>query len=151
MENRNYKNLGIMLVLSSVVMYGVMFLNVDSTDHIYLSLTRLYMTLLMVSPMSIIMLYRMKKKMYPNKTFNTVIIALSSIVFILSLLMLRTQTFVSDTSYMKAMIPHHSSAILTSKNADIKDPELQKLAQTIIEAQEKEIRQMKAILKRLDQ
>lgn len=49
------------------------------------------------------------------------------------------------------MIPHHSSAILTSKNADIKDPELQKLAQTIIEAQEKEIRQMKAILKRLDQ
>lgn len=101
MENRNYKNLGIMLVLSSVVMYGVMFLNVDSTDHIYLSLTRLYMTLLMVSPMSIIMLYRMKKKMYPNKTFNTVIIALSSIVFILSLLMLRTQTFVSDTSYRK--------------------------------------------------
>jgi uncharacterized protein (DUF305 family) len=51
---------------------------------------------------------------------------------------------------MKAMIPHHSSAIMTSENANIQDPELRKLADDIIKAQKKEIAQMKAILDRLD-
>lgn len=50
---------------------------------------------------------------------------------------------------MKAMIPHHSIAILTSKRADIQDPEVKKLADDIIKAQEKEIAEMKAMIKRL--
>jgi uncharacterized protein (DUF305 family) len=63
---------------------------------------------------------------------------------------LRTQTPVGDEQYMKAMIPHHSSAIMTSENANIQDPELRKLADDIIDAQKREIAQMKAILDRLD-
>jgi uncharacterized protein (DUF305 family) len=51
---------------------------------------------------------------------------------------------------MKAMIPHHSIAILTSKRADIKDPETKKLAEEIIEAQKREIAQMKKIIYRLE-
>lgn len=128
-------------------MYAVMFLNVDSSEHIYLSLTRFYMALLMVSPMAIVMLVIMKK-MYPNKKLNATIITTGILVFSLSVYGLRTQQFVSDEQYMKAMIPHHSSAILTSKNANLKDPEVIKLAQGIIESQEREIAQMKSILAR---
>ena len=109
----NYKRFGLMLSISFVIMYAVMFLNVASEDHIYLSLSRLYMTLLMVSPMAIVMLFLMKM-MYPDKKKNLIIYISSVVIFILSLTSLRTQTAVGDVQYMKAMIPHHSSAILTS-------------------------------------
>ena len=145
----NYKRFGLMLSISFVIMYAVMFLNVASEDHIYLSLSRLYMTLLMVSPMAIVMLFLMKM-MYPDKKKNSIIYISSAAVFILSLTLLRTQTPVGDVQYMKAMIPHHSSAILTSKHADLTDPEIKKLAEEIIQAQEKEISQMKAALDRLE-
>ncbi len=48
------------------------------------------------------------------------------------------------------MIPHHSIAILVSKRADLKDPEVRKLADAIIKAQEKEIAEMKSYIKRLE-
>ena len=51
---------------------------------------------------------------------------------------------------MKAMIPHHSIAILTSERADIEDPEVKKLAGKIIEKQKREIEEMKAMIKRLE-
>ncbi|MFD2146085.1 DUF305 domain-containing protein [Mucilaginibacter antarcticus] len=149
MEKGNYKIFVWMLVLSFIIMYGVMFLNVDQADHIYLSMTRLYMTLMMVAAMALLML-TMMRMMYKNRKLN-IIITLSSIaVFILCLVGVRTQTFVGDVQYMKGMIPHHSIAIMTSKNANIKDPEVRKLADGIIAAQEKEIAQMKKILIRLD-
>ncbi|MGY4539845.1 uncharacterized protein (DUF305 family) [Mucilaginibacter sp. UYNi724] len=149
MEKGNYKIFVWMLVLSFIIMYGVMFLNVDQADHIYLSMTRLYMTLMMVAAMALLML-AMMRMMYKNRKLN-IIITLSSIaVFILCLVGVRTQTFVGDVQYMKGMIPHHSIAIMTSKNANIKDPEVRKLADGIIAAQEKEIAQMKKILIRLD-
>lgn len=138
-----------MLAISFIIMYGVMFLNVADSSHIYLSLTRTYMALLMVAPMAIFMLLLMGN-MYPNKKVNGIIIVTTLVIFSLSLAGLRTQTGVTDEQYMKAMIPHHSSAILTSEQADLKDPELKKLAEGIIEAQKKEIAQMKAILKRME-
>lgn len=144
-----YKKFIIMLSISFVIMYTVMFLNVFSFDHVYLSATRFYMTLLMVTPMAVVMLLMMKK-MYPNKAYNSIIIASSVGLFILSLWFLRSQVFIKDEGYMKAMIPHHSSAILTSKNAEISDPEVRKLADEIIKAQEEEIAEMKALLEKLD-
>jgi hypothetical protein len=147
-KSANYQRFGAMLAISFVIMYAVMYLNVDSTDHIYLSLSRLYMTLLMISPMAIVMLLLMKM-MYPDTKKNLIIYMTSIVVFIISLALLRTQTPVDDVQYMKAMIPHHSSAILTSKHADIKDPEVKELARQIIQSQEKEISQMKAALERL--
>ena len=51
---------------------------------------------------------------------------------------------------MKAMIPHHSIAILTSERAAIKDPEVRKLADEIIQAQKQEIAEMKEHIKRLE-
>ena len=149
MEAKSYRKFGLMLAVSFVIMYVVMFLNVDSTDHIYLSTTRLYMTLLMVSPMALSMLLFMLD-MYKNKKLNAVIITLSISVFIATLAFLRNQAFIGDVQYMKAMIPHHSSAILTSQNARIKDPEVRKLADEIIAAQEEEIAEMEKMLDRLE-
>lgn len=148
MNNSQYKVFIIMLALSFVIMYVVMFLNVDEFSHIYLSYTRTYMTLLMISPMALVMLMLMRK-MYPNKKLNSIIIVSSIAVFVFALTALRSQAFISDTQYMKAMIPHHSSAIMTSKNANIKDPELRRLSDSIIKSQEEEITQMKLILDRL--
>lgn len=137
-----------MLAVSFIIMYAVMFLNVFQLDHIYLSKTRTYMTLLMVSPMAISMLLFMWK-MYPNKKANFSILAMAGNIFFTSLYGLRKQKPISDISWMKAMIPHHSSAILTSSYANIKDPEVKKLADEIIKAQKKEIAEMKAMIKRL--
>ncbi|WP_020601498.1 DUF305 domain-containing protein [Spirosoma spitsbergense] len=148
MEGNNYRKFFLMLVVSFVIMYTVMFLNVFMIDHVYLSLTRLYMTLLMVSPMALMMLLFMSG-MYKNKQMNLSIGIGSVVVFILTLTLLRTQTFVGDEQYMQAMIPHHSSAILTSTNADLKDPEVKKLAEGIIDAQKREIAEMKQILARM--
>lgn len=144
MEN-SYKKLGLTLAISFCIMYTVMFLNVDDISHIYLSLTRFYMSLLMVTPMAIIMLVSMKS-MYRNKKANVAIGTSSVVIFILALIFLRNQTFISDRQYMQAMIPHHSSAILTSKHAAIKNPEVKKLSLGIIESQEREIQQMKDLL-----
>ncbi|MFF5382914.1 DUF305 domain-containing protein [Pedobacter suwonensis] len=143
-----YKRFLFMLATSFIIMYGIMFLNVDEANHIYLSTTRAYMAILMVSAMAITMLLMMGK-MYQNKTLNRVIFGSSFLVFVVALTCLRQQIFVGDVQYMKAMIPHHSSAILTSENANIKDPEVRKLANGIIEAQKKEIAEMKAILARM--
>lgn len=138
-----------MLTVTFFIMYTVMFLNVDRSDHIYLSTTRLYMTLLMVSPMALVMLLVMKK-MYTIKKLNWIIISSSIIIFFLSLILLRTQTPISDEQYMKAMIPHHSSENLTSQEVNIKDPEVRQLADEIIKTQEEEITQMKEILNRMN-
>jgi uncharacterized protein (DUF305 family) len=51
---------------------------------------------------------------------------------------------------MKAMIPHHSIAILTSERAHITDPRVRKLADQIIETQRKEILEMKALIQELE-
>ncbi len=149
MEKGNYKTFILMLILSFFIMYAVMYLNVDQLDHIYLNITRLYMTLLMVSLMALLMLGIMKM-MYKNKKLNTIIVLSSIAVFTLALIGVRTQTPIGDVQYMKGMIPHHSIAIMTSKHAHLKDPEVKKLAQSIIDAQEKEIAEMKRILARMD-
>ncbi|MEH6989818.1 DUF305 domain-containing protein [Cytobacillus firmus] len=42
--------------------------------------------------------------------------------------------------------PHHSIAILTSERAQISDPRVRSLADTIIETQKKEISEMKKLI-----
>ncbi len=148
MQSMTYRKFSLMMVISFIIMYSVMFLNVDEANHIYISTTRIYMALLMVSPMAIVMMIMMGK-MYPSKKVNTGIILGGVVLFGLVLAGLRTQTPVGDVQYMKAMIPHHSSAIMVSKHADIKDPEVKKLSEGIIASQEKEIAEMKAILERM--
>jgi len=147
-DNTVYRKLFFTLIISFIIMYLVMFLNVDEIAHVYISLTRTYMTLLMVSPMSVLMILMMGN-MYHNKKLNSIIIGSGITVFIVAFIFLRNQTFVSDIQYMKAMIPHHSSAIMTSKHAEIKDPEVKILSENIIKSQEEEIKKMKEKIKEL--
>lgn len=156
MENMNHQKQGnavyrkffFILIISFIIMYLVMFLNVDEIDHVYISLTRTYMALLMVAPMAVLMMLMMGN-MYHNKKLNSVIIGSGISVFIVAFIFLRNQTFVSDIQYMKAMIPHHSSAIMTSKHAEIKDPEVKILSGNIIKSQQEEIKKMKKKIKEL--
>lgn len=148
MKNMSYKKFVVMMVISFFIMYFVMFLNIDKLDHYHTSATRIYMALLMVASMGVVMMLMMGK-MYSNKKLNTSIIIGSIILFGVILAALRTQTPISDVQYMKAMIPHHSSAIMVSKHANIKDPEVRKLADSIIASQEREIAQMEGILERM--
>jgi hypothetical protein len=147
MQNSNYLRFFGMIIVSFCVMYGVMFLNVNDLEHIYSSTTRLYMTILMISPMAIIMLVFMPK-MYPNNKLNLAIYISSAVIFVITFTFLRNQTFISDKEYLRAMIPHHSSAILTSSRADLKDPQVRQLADSIIKSQRKEIYLMKSFLER---
>ena len=102
----------------------------------------------MVSAMALLMLWMMRM-MYQNKKLNMIITVAAIVIFILALAGVRTQTGIGDIQYMKGMIPHHSIAIMVSKRAHLKDPEVKKLSQDIIDAQEKEIAQMKIILDRM--
>ena len=139
-----------MLGLSFIAMYITMYLNTYEFDHVYFSLTRFYMTCLGIASMAVIMLSFMLN-MYKNRKKNIAIYVGSLVLFVGALGLVRAQApIIGDVLYMKAMIPHHSIAIMTSKRADLKDPETKKLAEEIIEAQKREIAQMKKIIYRLE-
>ncbi|PWH87233.1 DUF305 domain-containing protein [Brumimicrobium oceani] len=130
-------------------MYITMYFNTYEFSHVYFSWTRMYMTFIGIGGMAIIMFLFMRK-MYTNKIKNALIVLGSLILMGFSTFMVRQQIPVEDVRWMRAMIPHHSIAILTSENAEISDPEVKKLAQDIIKAQEKEIKEMKAMIERLE-
>ena len=143
-----YRRFGAMIATSTVVMFGLMYLNTYQIDHVFFSQTRMWMALLMGAVMAIIMLAFMTH-MLQNRSANLKILIGSVIVFALSLWLVRSQTTVEDVSYMKAMIPHHSIAIMTSKRANISDPRVRKLADDIIAAQVREIDEMKNLIQDL--
>lgn len=148
-SKNNYTKFIIMLAGSFIAMYITMYLNTYSIDHVYFSLTRLYMTCLGIAVMALIMFFTMRK-MYKNKKKNVAIVLGSILLFVAALGLVRVQKpIIGDVLWMKAMIPHHSIAILTSERADIKDPEVKKLAEDIIEAQRREIEEMKSMINRL--
>jgi hypothetical protein len=145
---KGYARFGAMIATSTVVMYGLMYLNTYAWDHIFFSETRLYMALIMGATMAVIMLSFMLH-MYTHRGMNIGIYAAGVVVFALALWLVRSQATVGDVSYMRAMIPHHSIAILTSERANISDPRVRELADAIIEAQRREIDEMKTLIQDL--
>lgn len=141
----SYSRFFAMIATSTIVMFALMYLNTYLLSHIFFSETRAYMAILMGAAMAIVMLGFMFS-MYPNKTANITIFACSALVFATALWLVRSQITVGEVSYMRAMIPHHSIAIMTSERADISDPRVRKLADEIISAQEKEIAEMKYLI-----
>ena len=140
-ETRRYLIFGAMIVTSMVAMFAVMYLNTFEWSHVRWSETRFYMTLLMGAMMATIMLAFMLT-MYRNWTINLAIFGAAVVVFALGLFLVRSQTTVQDRSYMSAMIPHHSIAILTSERSELSDVRVCELAVEIIEAQRREIDEM---------
>ncbi len=144
-----YSKFGAMIATATVIMLGLMYLNTYQMDHVFWSETRAYMALVMGATMAIVMLAFMLN-MYTDKALNAGIIVASIAIFAVALYLVRSQQTVDDISYMKAMIPHHSIAILTSERAHISDPRVRKLADGIIEAQREEIGEMKALVRDLE-
>jgi len=144
-----YSTFGAMIATSTIVMFGLMYLNTYSLDHILFSETRAWMAIVMGATMAVIMLAFMLG-MYRNRTTNIAIFAAAIIAFAGALYHVRSQDTIADVAWMKAMIPHHSIAILTSERANISDPRVRELADAIIEAQRREIGEMKALIADLE-
>jgi uncharacterized protein (DUF305 family) len=138
----SYWRFAAMIATSTVIMYGLMYLNTYALEHVFWSETRAWMALVMGATMAVIMLGFMLN-MYKKRAINLAIFGGAAAIFALALWLVRSQATVDDVEYMKAMIPHHSIAIMTSERAQITDPRVRKLADEIIEAQEREIAEMK--------
>ncbi len=140
-----YLRFGLMIATSTLVMYGLMYLNTYEFDHVHFSQTRMWMTFLSGASMAVTMFFFMQH-MLKNRGANLAIVATAIVVFAGSLWLVRSQATVDDVSYMDAMIPHHSIAILTSRRANITDPRVRELADGIIKAQVREIAEMKRLI-----
>jgi uncharacterized protein (DUF305 family) len=146
MEHR-YRKLAVELAIDFVAMYLVMYAMIDTWDDFYININSAYMTLMMLSPMAVVMVLGMRS-MYPNRKLNAALYAIFTLVFLLSFSLTRTQTPVGDGEFLRSMIPHHSSAILMCERSSIRDPEIVQLCEQIVQGQKAEIAQMKRILAR---
>ncbi|MAP96467.1 MAG: DUF305 domain-containing protein [Ponticaulis sp.] len=146
----NYLKFFAMIATSMIIMYGVMYLNTYALEHVEWSETRAYMTLLMGGSMTVVMLLFMLG-MYKNKLLNMLFLAGAVMVFGLGVYLVRSQVLVGDRAYMSGMIPHHSIAILTSERAKIEDVRVRELADGIIEAQRREIKEMQWLINDINQ
>lgn len=144
-----YQRFIAMVLASTVIMFGLMYLNTYQLDHVFFSETRAYMALVMGATMAVVMLAFMTH-MLKNRSANLGIAVISTVIFSGALWLVRSQVTVDDVSYMKAMIPHHSIAIMTSRRAQITDPRVRKLADGIAETQVREIAEMKQYIADLE-
>lgn len=148
--NMPYKKLAIVISINAVIMFLLTYAMIDRFDHFYANINRVYMAVMMVAPMVILMLLVMGS-MYNNKRLNYALIATFVLIGILAFALARTQTPVGNEQFLRSMIPHHSSAILMCEESSLNDQEIIDLCGEIVEAQEREIAQMKDILARLNQ
>jgi hypothetical protein len=140
-----YRRLLASLVLSYVVMFAVMYARVDEFDHVYLGFNQAYMAGLMVAPMLLVMMATMRP-MFGNARLNAALVAVGIALTAAFWILLRQQVGVDDRQMMRSMIPHHSGAILVCTRASLVDADVRRLCAGIIESQQREIREMKALL-----
>lgn len=140
-QKKMYMKFAAMIVTSTTIMFGLMYIEVYSADHLRWSETRFFMSLIMGGTMTLVMLGFMLG-MLKNPKFNALIALFGVALLGTAIFLARSQTTVQDRSYMSAMIPHHSIAILTSENSEIRDVRVCELAVKIIEAQRREISEM---------
>ena len=145
-----YTRFIVMIATSTLAMFGLMYLNSYALDHVFFSETRTWMALYMGGAMAIIMLLFMLG-MYTDKKKNAMILGGAALLFAGSLYLVRSQDTISDQAWQKAMIPHHSIAILTSERANIEDKRVRELADEIIKAQRKEIKEMQWLIKDIEE
>lgn len=147
MQGHHYRRLLVMMVLSFLAMYVLMYAMVDRLPHVFNSINQVYMAGLMAAAMLIIELLAMGS-MYPQKKWNTILIIVGAVALIGFWLAIRQQAAVSDRQFLRSMIPHHSGAILMCQQAKLTDPEIKTLCESIVAGQQSEIDQMKAMLER---
>lgn len=148
MHMASYGRFAAMVATSTAIGFAAMYLNVLELDHVFFSWMRLFMAMIMGGVMTAVMMLFMWG-MYPIKKANWGVMGAAALLFLAGLGLARTQATVDEVAYMRAMIPHHSIAILTSSRAKIEDPRVRKLADEIVESQRREIAEMKALIEEL--
>lgn len=149
-QREMYVRLAVMVAVSLVWMYGAMFAMVSSAGDIFQNLNFAYMAGLMGGAMIPIEIVVMRA-MYKDARLNVVAAAVAIAILGGSFLGIRAQVGVGDDQFLRAMIPHHSSAILMCQQASIQSAEIKELCfgpNAIVESQLREIAQMKEILSR---
>lgn len=144
---KSYGKFALVLSVNTVVMFILTMAFIESGSHFYVNLSNFYMALLMLAPMAMLMLVLMGG-MFPNKKLNMALLAGFAVLFVGALWLGRAETFVGNEQFLKAMIPHHSRAILVCERASLTDPEIVQLCGQIVESQRREIAQMQQILAR---
>lgn len=141
----HYGRLLLMLVLSFLAMYALMYAMVDRWANVYGNINQFYMAGLMAAPMLIIEILLMAK-MYPNRMWN-VLLGIGALLFMAACWFgIRQQAAIGDRQFIRSMIPHHAGAILMCEQNRLQDPELKRLCEEIVTSQRAEIAQMKALL-----
>lgn len=115
------------------------FCMLDSPKDFRLSVNQLYMASIM--GFSMVML---EATMHPMPTYAWILTLLGLLVTFIAV---RKQWFIGDDQYLADMIPHHSMAILTSKQIQTKtkSPVVYNLARRIETAQVSEIAEMNTL------
>ena len=147
MHHNPYYRLAGMTVLSFISMYILMYAMVNTVANVFNSINQVYMAGLMTAPMVLIELVLMRS-MYENEGLNFVVAALCIVAGVLFFVLIRQQTAVTDSQFLRSMIPHHAGAILMCEKAPVQNSEIKTLCKSIISSQESEIRQMKSLLGR---
>jgi hypothetical protein len=142
-ERQSYRSLAAVVLTSMVAIYLLSYTDVVDLSHIVYSEERLYMTLLMGAAVAIIMVAFMWGTTLTNRRVNLAVVVAAAVVGLLALWLARSQSLVDDQSYMRSMIPHQSSSVLTSERAGIEDIRVRALADQIIEEQRQEIATLK--------
>ena len=143
----HYRKLALTLSINAVLMFFITYAMIDTVDHFHVNINRVYMSLMMVAPMAMLMLFVMRS-MYTDATLNSILYAVFAVLFMASFALAWTQTPVGNEQFLRSMIPHHSSAILMCEQSAITDREILTLCEEIVKAQKEEIAQMKNILER---
>ena len=139
-----------MIATSTVIMFFLMYQLVYEADHLELSLNRLLSAFIMGAVMTVVMLAFMWS-MYEGKGTKVAVLVGGAVLAIVLLAVNRSQSLIDDTRFMKSMVPHHSIAINNASKADLRDPRVRELADSIISSQTREIREMKLLIADIEQ
>lgn len=139
-----------MITTSTLIMFFLMYQLVYEADHLMFSVNRLVAAFVMGSVMTVVMLGFMWS-MYEGQALKIGVMASAALLVVVLLYVNRSQSLIGDTSFMKAMIPHHSIAINNARKAEIRDPRVRDLADEIIASQVREIAEMKLLLEDIEQ
>lgn len=144
-QGGHYGRLAIMLVLSFVSMYVLMYAMVDRFSNALPNLNQFYMAGLMVAPMAVIELMLMRS-MFPDRKKNAVILVIAVLAAVAFWLAIRMQIGIGDRQFLKSMVPHHASAVLMCERLRADDPRIGRLCDEIEASQKAEIALMKSML-----
>lgn len=144
-QHSMYGRLALMLAASYIAMYLLMYSMVDTLRDVMPNINQAYMAAIMTGPMGLLELGLMSR-MYPDRSKNLLFGLACLGLLAIGWWGMRTQAAVGDQQFLKSMIPHHSGALLMCRKAKLESPATRELCQQIVDAQIREIAQMRAML-----